>query len=330
MANAGIPSPELEGLRDEIGKLRKEMADFRIERAAKHLEHMRNWMGFYTPTVTAVFLFFALLGYRGLTDIQNNKEKFDATSSQAAKLLAEVTAKFESIKKEDEDFRGQIADNARVVQQNKTVLAGFKSDLNELQMKNGELKATETRMTNDLNLVSGKIQELTATSRSFSTSLSSSVALTTGIGDFLSSSLNVPIITSAVESVDGVLTIQGQGFGPGGKVSMSTAPLSEAITQLTGPLTPSSAQLFLPALHALSVVEIPGTATWSDTSVVSSVDVKKFFTETFHEDFDTRKSAVGIIVEVGSGSQFVTKSSNVYWILPAPPPPIALRVEEVR
>jgi hypothetical protein len=102
---------------------------------------------------------------------------------------------------------------------------------------------------------------------------------------------------------------------------MSTAPLSQAL----GGLLPG--QPLLPtALPALSVVEVPGTRTWSDTSIVYSLDVNKFFAETFHDNFDTRLSAIGIIVEVGTGSKFVTKS-NLYWILPAPAPPTGLNGE---
>jgi hypothetical protein len=311
MANAGVPNPdsgmpnpEMEGLRDEIGKLRKEMADFRIERAAKHLEHMRNWMGIYTPTVTGVFLLFALLGFRGLSDIQNNKEKFEATSGQAAKLLADVTVKFESIKKEDEGFRGQIAANEKVVQQNKTVLVGFKSDLSELERKHGELKTTEAQLTADLTGLRGKVQELTATSKS-------SLALTTGIGDILSTSLNVPIITSLFVSLDGGLTIQGIGFGSGGKVLMSYPP-------------PLSGLVSLSSL-AGSSVEFPDPMTWSDTSIVCG-NLRKVFTDTFHEDFYKRKSAIGIQVEVNSGV-VGPKYSNVYSILPAPAPPSLIKTE---
>lgn len=83
-----------------------------------------------------------------------------------------MTAKFEAIKKEDEGFRGQIPDNAEVVQQNRTVLVGFKSNLNELERKHNELKATESQITTDLKGLRGQVQglssDLTATSRSFS------------------------------------------------------------------------------------------------------------------------------------------------------------------
>jgi hypothetical protein len=331
MANAGIPNPELESLRDEIGKLRKEMVDFRVERAAKHLEQMRNWMGVYTPIVSLVFLAFAALGFRGLSDIQSNREKFEATSGQAAKLLADVTAKFESIKKEEEGFREQIADNATVVQQNKTVLVGFKSDLNGLERKQGELRATEAQLTTNLTGLSGQVQDLSsnlaAASRSFSASLSSSLSFTTGIGDVLSTSLNVPIITSVVVSADGGLSIQGLGFGSGGKVLIGTMrPLSGVLK--SSQLPPISGQISPVWMPGSPSVELPGTLTWSDTSIVCG-DVKKFFAETFHEDYDTRKVAIGIQVEVEAGASpgalgTGTKSSNVYSILPTPPPPTSL------
>ena len=51
----------LESLQADVGKLRQELAegrrelvDARVERAAKHLEWMRNWMAIDTPTVTLV------------------------------------------------------------------------------------------------------------------------------------------------------------------------------------------------------------------------------------------------------------------------------------
>jgi hypothetical protein len=72
-------------------------------------------------------------------------------------------------------------------------------------------------------------------------------------------------------------------------------------------------------------VELPQTENWSDTSIVCG-DVKTFFAQTFHEDFDTRKMAVGIQVEIGSGTYGI-KSSNVYSMLPAPLAPTNLGVE---
>jgi hypothetical protein len=321
---AGMPNPELDSLRDEVGKLRKEIQDDRVERYARNLELMRVWMMVYTPLVSLAFLAFAALGWRGLSDIQNNREKFEATSGQAAKLLGDVTAKFESIKKEDEGFREHFSqqneDNAKIVQQNRAVLGGFKSDLNELERKHGELKATEAHLANDLTGLLGKVQDLTTTSKSLSTSLSSSLSLTTGIGDLLSTSLNLPIITSATVLSDGTLSIQGQGFGSGGKVLMNTQPLSTVAGS-----TSLSGQVSLPSLLALtasSPIEIPGPATWSDTSIAYA-DVRKLFSQMFHEDFDKRTTIVGLQV-VEPGGQFGTRSSNLYLIYPTPAAPVGL------
>jgi hypothetical protein len=314
MVDAGIPNLELASLREEVSKLRKDIQDDRVERYARNLELMRVWMMVYTPIVSMMFLLFAFLGWRGLADIQTNKEKFEATAGKAAKLLDDVTAKFDAIKKEDEGFRGQIAENATIVQQNRTVLVGFKSDLNELERKHGELKVTEARLTSDLKGVSGQVQDLnsklTATSNSFNASLSSSLSLTTGIGDVVSTSLNVPIITSVAVSFDGSMSIQGQGFGSSGKVVMSTMQPLSGVFSSTQPLPQTGGQFSssltaqIPVLvpSSYSSVDFPGVLTWSDTSILCG-DVKKFFAENFHEDFDARKTIIGIQVRVESGTR---------------------------
>jgi hypothetical protein len=81
---------------------------------------------------------------------------------------------------------------------------------------------------------------------------------------------------------------------------------------------------------SFSSVEFPGVLTWSDT-LISCGDVKKFFTENFHEDFDTRKSAIGIQVKVELGPTgllgVVTKSSNVYSVLGPPATPTDVKIE---
>ena len=60
-------------------------------------------------------MIFALLGFRGLSDIQNNREKVETTSKQAANLLRDVRISFESLNKKNEDFNGLVEDNKQIV-----------------------------------------------------------------------------------------------------------------------------------------------------------------------------------------------------------------------
>jgi hypothetical protein len=315
MANVGISNPELEGLRDEISRLRREILDARVERSARHLELMRNWMAVYTPTVTLVILIFGVLGYRGLSDIQSNREKFDATATRAETLLQDVGGKFESVKKEEVNFEGLVAENEKVVQQNRKVLSGFQSSLDELDRKHVELRNTEVQIKGELQTLSRDVQKLSkdvkTTSSSLSASLSSSVAFTSGIGDVLSASLKIPIITS-LTGPTADLSMQGLGFGSSrGKVLVNVTKTGAFDSQLMSTLTtgPDS-------------VELPQAAitNWSDT-LISCPGLKQFVTETFHEDFDTRQSAILIQVIDESGAK-----SNVYTLFARPPAPTSLNV----
>jgi hypothetical protein len=109
-------------------------------------------MAVYTPTLTLVILIFGVLGYRGLSDIQSNREKFEATAARAETLLQNVAGKFESVKKEEAGFQGLIVDNEKVVRQNKKVLGGFQSSLDELARKHDELRTLKFRSKGNCKL----------------------------------------------------------------------------------------------------------------------------------------------------------------------------------
>jgi hypothetical protein len=247
MTGIGMPNPELEGLREEVNKLRKEIVDARIERAARHLELMRNWLGIYTPIVSLAFLIFALLGFRGLSDIQNNREKVETTSKQAASLLRDVSISFESLNKKNEDFNKLVEDNKQIVERNKTILVGFRSSLNQLERKHGELRTTEVQIENSLRDLSSEV-------KTTSSSVSSSVNLTRGIGSLVSTSLNVPLITSVFSDLAGRVTIGGFGFG--------SLPGQLFVNPNTGILT-------VDLQNTGGSVEVPGAiVTWADNVIV--------------------------------------------------------------
>jgi hypothetical protein len=293
MAGIGMPNPELECLREEVNKLRKEIVDARIERAAKHLELMRNWLGIYTPIVSLAFLIFALLGFRGLSDIQNNREKVETTSKQAASLLRDVSTSFESLTKKNEDFDRLVEDNKQIVEHNKTVLMGFRSSLNELERKHGELRTTEVQIQNNLRDLSSEV-------KTTSNSVSSSVNLTRGIGSLVSNSLNVPVITSVFSDLAGRLTIGGFGFGS----SPGQVFLNPNVGILTADLQDTGGSGEVPR----------AIITWADDVIVCRE------TQTQKMPFPT---SPGFLLQVISSSG---AKSNVYSAPPAPSAPSFLTV----
>lgn len=197
---------EIDGLRKEIASLRKEIMDARIERAARHLELMRNWMSVYTPSVTLVLVIFGVLGWKSFSDVQSNREKVEATAGQAATLLSNVTNRFELMKKEQDDFEKLVKDNEQVVEQNRTVLQGYRSSVAELEKKQGDIRKDQDELKKDL-------LTLSAEQRKTANSVTSSVSLSSGIGGIVSNILAVPVITSVVDVGNSSDLIGGFGFG---------------------------------------------------------------------------------------------------------------------
>jgi len=164
-----ISRPEFESLRADVIRLRQELVDARVERAAKHLEWMRNWMSIYTPTVTLAFIIFAALGYKGLSDIDANRIKVEAaakqatvtatqakaTAGQAETLVKDVNSKFESASQGEKQFQNQV-------QENKSILSGFQSSLSELQARDKELKVSGVELQNQMRDLSIEVKKLQA------------------------------------------------------------------------------------------------------------------------------------------------------------------------
>lgn len=242
MAGAGLPDPELGSLRGEVEKIRNEIFDERVERAAKHVEMMRNWLGVYTLIVSTVLVGFGVLGWRGLSDIDSNKAKVEAASSKVGEavkgaetsasrtsaLLSQTEVSFQSLSAGEKKFKAAVEENDRVVRQNRTILSGFKGSLAELEAKHkdlatrqNDLKAQEDKFRQDLVSLTTALQET-------SSSVSSSLVVTNGLGGLVSTSLNVPVITSVFSSVPmGTSTVGGYGFGPSpGRVLYKLAPNS--------------------------------------------------------------------------------------------------------
>jgi hypothetical protein len=99
-------------------------------------------MSIYTPTVSLVFLVFAILGFRGLSDIRNNQREMETTSRQAKTLLSEVNTRVDALKKKEEDVERVVEANKRVAEQNKNVIgdvARLRSEITTLKGQIGEV-----------------------------------------------------------------------------------------------------------------------------------------------------------------------------------------------
>jgi hypothetical protein len=304
--------PDVDALRNEVSKLRQEMVDARMDRAARSLELTRNWMMVYTPTVTLLFLLFALLGYRGLADIQASRDKMEAISGQASKLLTEVNLRFDetnrdlstkvaAISNDQQTFHKMVEENEAIVSGNRNVLRGFHASLSELEQKQGELKVTENHLAAELR---GLSQKLTDTSQS----LSSSISLTSGLSGVLSSSLNIPLITSSfISKPQDQRLISGFGFGAPGQLFLKAD---------TSPAEISGVVPNLDLVGRADTVEVPSSAIlkWSDNEILCR-----------ESDLEKMSGAKQVALEL----QVVTQSgvkSNVYRAGPALAPPSGLTV----
>src|SRR5437879_8399661 len=87
---------EMERLRSELfvsikEELKEEMLEARAERAASRMELMRTWLQIYTAGITVLLAFFAILGFRGYSDIQTNRERVQKQAEIAASETSEAS-----------------------------------------------------------------------------------------------------------------------------------------------------------------------------------------------------------------------------------------------
>jgi len=243
---------------------------------AKHLEWMRNWLGVYTPTVTLVFIMFAVLGYRSLSDIEINRKKVESIAGQV-----ELDAgKAEKLVKNVGDT---LYSSQQAVQQFQTQVQGLQASQTALKSDYDGLRATSTQIEQrELS----KSQELT------SSSLSSSISFTSGLGHIVSNALNVPLIQSV--SVAGeTMSIEGFGFGSSSGRVLIKKNVNAGVLML-GDLAAES-----------GAVEIPSgsISSWSTNKIVcSSSEIRMP---------DTLGSMSQVQVTTNSGSK-----SNVYSVYP--------------
>jgi hypothetical protein len=230
-----------ENLEEAISKLRKEFVEDRVERAARMMESLRNFMMVYTAVLTLVLAVFAVLGIKSWSDIDNNRIRVETAATQAetaagkaSKVVADASSTLESTKQGEEEFKKQV-------QENKTVLVGFRSSLNELETKHTALKASQDE-------VEHKVRALTT-----------NVANTSNSLGVFSSSLNVPLITSVYTSMlENQKLISGFGFGASGRLFIRVTNDNPSITGSFDLKNQSGA------------VEVPITAisSWSDKVIV--------------------------------------------------------------
>jgi hypothetical protein len=306
---AGTGTPNLQSLQDQMDTLRGQLVEDRVDRATRNMESMRNWMMVYTPLVSLALLIFAVLGIRGLSDIQANREKFETIAGQAGTLLTNTNNRFEAMNKdfnnkfnamnkEQEAFEKQVKENQQIVGQNKRVLGGFQSSLDELEKRHVELRATETKMEGDLSNLSREV-------KTTSSSLSSSIALTSDIGALVSGSLNVPLITSVYTAISmNQKIISGFGFGSSGRIFIK------------GWIGGVSLQDTLDLTNQPNPAEVPlgAISTWSDKAIIcSESEIEKL----------TGGKAAPILVQVVTSTG--TKS-NVFSGVSAPSAPTGLKV----
>jgi hypothetical protein len=307
---------ETQALREEVRKLRREIVDAKVERAAKHLELMRNWMMVYTAILTLVISGFALSGYLGLKDIEANRKNVEATANHASEVLQNLQTK---VKQQEADFNGVAAENAEIVQRNKNVLSGFQFSLNDLEGRHRELKTAELQVEGRFHGLSDEMQKLQSDVRNTSSSLQTSMSSlssevqssSTSFGNVLSTSLNIPTMITSMglsAAAEEKTVIRGRGFG--------ASPGQVLVGVMNSSMMPPGSSLNLPTPQ-LPELELPKDAIteWSDTSIVCP-GLPKFFNKTFNGDFYDRKRQVLIQVVSSSGTR-----SNVYSLVPAVPAP---------
>jgi hypothetical protein len=196
---------------------------------------------FYTAILTLFLGFFVFLGYKSWSDVNANRTRVEAAATQAEtaagqakKVVADASGTLESTKQGEEEFKKQV-------QENKNVLVGFRSSLNELETKHTALKASQDE-------VEHKVRVLTT-----------NVANTSNSLGVFSSSLNVPLITSVYTPVlENQKLISGFGFGSSGRLFIRVTNDNPSITGSFDLKNQSGA------------VEVPITAisSWSDKVIV--------------------------------------------------------------
>jgi hypothetical protein len=302
MTGTDTPS-ELQSLRDEVNKLRKEIVDAKVERAAKQMEQMRNWMSFYTPTVTAVFLIFAALGWRGLSDVEAGKARMEAKAVEVEKAAGNIDSTIEGFKAKERDFTTLVNENQNVVSKNKALFSGFQASLDKLEKKENALRDTANKVEGQLSTLSSKVT-------STSDLLSTSASLTSGIGSLVSTSLNVPVILEGPTfQIGGAESITGSGFGfEAGKLWVRIVPLTRNSTTLPSP-PPTDLSADSDAL------EFPpdGVTSWVDFAITFKVDLVNSLVAR------TNRTNVGYGMDFQIQTHAGTKS-NVYRVVPPSSP----------
>jgi|ERR1700722_14426860 hypothetical protein len=239
----------LESLQADVSRLRQELVDARVERAAKHLEWMRTWMSVYTPTVTLVFIIFTVLGYRGLSDIETNRKKVEGIAGQVEIDAAKAETVVKDVSDTIHSSQQAVGQFKQQVQENQDLLTGLQSSQAALRSDYEGLRATSSQ-------IEAKQRELFKNQELTSSSLSSSISFTSGLGNIVSQELNVPLIRSVTFSTQ-TMTIEGFGFGSSGRIFVSD--------QDSGPL-------FGDLSAESGAVEIPSgsVSSWNTNQVVCS------------------------------------------------------------
>jgi len=162
-----------------------------------------------------------VLGYRGLSDIQNNEERIEATAKQASdtaqqaqKLVAEANLKLQSTSAAETKFQQQV-------QVNEDMLSGLRAEQTRLANEQASLTLQYAELKKTSDIIGRKQTELAKNQEINASSLSNSLSLSSKIGGIISGTSNTPFITSIVVGKDST-SIKGFGFGPeAGRVFMN-------------------------------------------------------------------------------------------------------------
>lgn len=304
--NAGTaPIPEIEALRAEIQTLRQTITDDRIERARNHIEKTRNWLAFYTATMTVVLLALGGLGIKGYSDIQTSKERVDAKVSSFDKASADLEERIKATnvrldlsRKTQEQFDILAAQNREVLARDKTIVEGFSSSMKALESKQAFFKGDTERVQGELNRIQQSIAQLSQTVSDAESSALSAHQTSTSLSSVLASSviLTTPFITDTNLSAS-TLTIKGNNFGTKiGRVFCRMSFLGER-------------------------VELPMPGRWSDNEIQLTLNEAELEKTRMFRRSGPGRGSVECSIETATGTQ-----SNWSISSGAPAPPTNLRI----
>jgi hypothetical protein len=131
---------ELEKLRSEFAQVRSDMLSERANRAEHHLGYMRTFLSIYTPTVTLIFLVFALLGYKSYTDVDAESAKVQKTAQEFYITVDGANQKIDAFSTKEKHFEDVSRENDTVVTGVKDSVAEVKGSIVTFQSNLGGLK----------------------------------------------------------------------------------------------------------------------------------------------------------------------------------------------